>query len=421
MTAKSSIDWDLDVVADPEEEYDALVRSLEWTEGFGLFFIRCSPAKIPELLANLQQDLPQKRMEIVELDRPIDNIYSMVADLTATNEVDVIVIRGLEESFVDYIKPGYGGDGEYYKLDSVPRVLGHLNLQRERFRDELNICLIFFVPLFGLKYFIRRAPDFYDWRSGTFEFLTDKERLQEEVQRALDEHKTLEQYANLLPEERRKEFLEIQELLEDDRHSSDDAAQLWFKSALLLDTNGKHQEALPFYDRALEIQPNKHEAWYNRGVALHDLRRYEEAIESYDRSLEIKPDKVEAWDARGIALRKLGRYTEAIVCYDKALHYKPDFSEAWHNRGVSLLALGNYSEALQSFARALQITPNYGAALYNSACAYSLMGQPNEAFDNLEKAIAIDAQKYVAIASEDKELEFLYGYSKFQKLLNNYK
>jgi superkiller protein 3 len=53
-----------------------------------------------------------------------------------------------------------GGQGNFYKVDSVPRILNHLNQQRERFRDNFKICFIFIVRLFGLKYFIQRAPDF---------------------------------------------------------------------------------------------------------------------------------------------------------------------------------------------------------------------------------------------------------------------
>ncbi|MEC4816697.1 MAG: hypothetical protein SAK29_26035 [Scytonema sp. PMC 1069.18] len=86
-----------------------------------------------------------------------------------------------------YIKPGYGGQGNFYKEDSVPRVLGHLNLHRERFRDNFNICFIFLVRLFGLKYFIHRAPDFYDWRSGVFEFLEEKIPVTIDIERKLYE------------------------------------------------------------------------------------------------------------------------------------------------------------------------------------------------------------------------------------------
>jgi superkiller protein 3 len=30
--------------------------------------------------------------------------------------------------------------------------------------------MVFLVRSFGLNYFIHRAPDFFDWRSGVFDF-----------------------------------------------------------------------------------------------------------------------------------------------------------------------------------------------------------------------------------------------------------
>ncbi|MBW4594783.1 MAG: hypothetical protein KME46_18195 [Brasilonema angustatum HA4187-MV1] len=164
-------DWDDDLPPEPEEEYQTFVRTLKRTEGFRLLFVRCSPAESKRLISRVQQEVPKKQIKVLQLDKPIENLYNIVVEKTSNkNKIDVLFITGIEKSFVEYIKTGYGGQGNFYKVDSVPRILNHLNQQRERFRDNLKICFIFIVRLFGLKYFIQRAPDFYDWRSGEFEF-----------------------------------------------------------------------------------------------------------------------------------------------------------------------------------------------------------------------------------------------------------
>lgn len=417
MTTPTQIDWDADVATTPAEEYAALVRSLRWTADFGLFFVRCSPAKGQELISDLQQDLPEKRFAVITLEERTDNLYELIAALPHREQLDIVIVSGLDASLVDYIKPGYGGHGEHYKLDSVPRILGSLNLQRERFRDELKLCVVFFVPLFGLKYFIHRAPDFYDWRSGTFEFFDKDEELKIKVDRALEERQTLEQYAALLPAERRQKFVEIQELLDGGSHSPERAANLWFESALLLDMSGEHESALPFYDLALAAQPQKAEAWYNRGIALYELGRYEEAIVDYKQAIEVQPDKFDAWHARGIALRKLGQYQEAIENYDHAIRLNLDFYVAWYDRGLAFAALGNYPNALESFSKALEISDDYGPALYNSACTYALLGNSEAALDMLKRAMVVDRSKYLVMASKDSDLDSLRSYPEFKKLL----
>lgn len=421
MATQPPIDWDADVMTTPAEEYAALLRSLRWTKSFGLFFVRCSPVKGQELIRDLPRDLPQKKFAAIALQERIDNLYPLIEALPDREQLDVVIVSGLEASLVDYIKPGYGGDGYYYKLDSVPRILGSLNMQRERFRDELDLCIVFLLPLFALKYFIRRAPDFFDWRSGTFEFLDGKEHLAAKVQKTLDERQTLAQFSSLSPEERRRKFMDIQELLDSGQHSPEQTAQLLFECALLLDTGNDPEAALPFYGQALKFDPKLAKAWYNRGVVLYELGRYEEAIADYKQAIAIQPDKFEAWHARGLALRKLGQYQEAIANYDHAIALQPDFHKAYYDRGLSLWALGDLPAALGSFTKTLEVCGDYGPALYNSACVYALLNDPDTALDFLERAVAIAPEKYVRMLGKDEDLKVLHRDRRFQVLLNSKK
>jgi len=158
----------------PEGVYRALLRCLTRTKGFGIVFVQCSPAVGTQLIYRVQEDLSDKKIAILELTEPIDNLYDIVANRDDRNALNILFIKGLDKSLEPYIKPGYGGDGDYYNLDTVPPILSHLNQRREIFRDRLsNICFVFILPTFAIKYIIRRAPDFFDWNSGVFELSTD--------------------------------------------------------------------------------------------------------------------------------------------------------------------------------------------------------------------------------------------------------
>jgi tetratricopeptide (TPR) repeat protein len=292
-------DLDIDLPADPEEEYQSLVRSIAWTKGFGLIFVRCSPAVGEELITKIRDDIPDKKLEVLRLEQPIDNLYPIIENLPNRDEINILFVTGIEKSLVEFIKPGYGGQGDYYKLDTVPRILGHLNLQRERFRDNFNICFVFIVPLFGLKYFIHRSPDFFDWRSGVFEFPTKQELLEQEASRIILEG-DYKKYCSLTPEEQVKKVLEIQELLAENHQQPSDSeavaslrasrTSLQFELGNLLAAAKEYEAAIASYDQALQIKPDYHEAWNNRGVALADLGRLEEAVASYDQAWNFKPD-----------------------------------------------------------------------------------------------------------------------------------
>jgi CHAT domain-containing protein/tetratricopeptide (TPR) repeat protein len=134
--------------------------------------------------------------------------------------------------------------------------------------------------------------------------------------------------------------------------SSDDAKE-WFDRGNSLFEEGRYEEAIESYDRAISIKHDYYEAWYSRGISLDNLGRYEEAIESYDRAISFKHDLHEAWDNRGISLDNLGRYEEAIKSYDRAISFKPDYHRAWANRGISLDNLCRYEEAIRNYQQGL--------------------------------------------------------------------
>ncbi|MBD2179612.1 tetratricopeptide repeat protein [Planktothrix sp. FACHB-1355] len=165
-----------------DKVYQALLRSLKRRKGFGIVFVQCSTAETARIIQRIQQDLPEKKFRVLSLPPPnykrdifgkktppVENLYDIVVNLPDRENINILLIQGLEKSLEPYIKPGYGGDGNYYNLDTVPPILSHLNQRREKFRDDFsNICFVFILPLFAITYLIRRAPDFFDWSTGVF-------------------------------------------------------------------------------------------------------------------------------------------------------------------------------------------------------------------------------------------------------------
>ncbi len=411
-----------DLPAYLQAEYQALVRALKRRRGFGLLFVRCSPAEGEGLIAKVREDIPQKRIDVLRLEKSIDNLYEIIQSLPNKDELDILFITGIEKSLVDYIKPGIGGQGHYYKGDTVPRILGHLNLQRECFRDNFKICFVFLLPQFALKYFIRRAPDFFDWRSGVWEFPTSPRLVEEESSRIVLEG-DFEEYRKLSPQERKQKIFDIQELLAEEYQTAERKAELFFEQGNILIAGNDWEEAITSFEKALQFNPDNDAAWYNRGIALKKLGRYEEALASYEKALKFKPDKDEAWNNRGLALRKLGRYEEALASYDQALKFKPDDDAAWNNRGLALRKLGRYEEALASYDQALKFKPDKDEAWNNRGLALVILGRYEEAVASYDQALKFkpddDAAWYnrgnalvnlgrykEAIASYEKALQF---------------
>ena len=162
---------------DEQKIYLTLKRDLSWREGFGILFIKCSPIQESLIVGKIKQDIPDKKIDVLKLEHSIDNLYDLIEYRVKDSPIDILFISGIEKSFAlrNYIKLTREKPKKCREKGSVSHLLGHLNWQRERFRDDFNCCLVFTVRKYTLKYLVRRAPDFFDWRSGVFEFPVDNE------------------------------------------------------------------------------------------------------------------------------------------------------------------------------------------------------------------------------------------------------
>ena len=331
--------WQEDFSLTFTEEYEALVETIRFNEGFSLLFAECSRAKGTEIMEKIRLDIPEQRADVLGLDKTIYHFYNRVKELPNLKEIDILFVTGLEYSFSQYegeMKERGWDNNEIISISrrGVPPVLINLNQQRERFRDDFDICFVFLLPRFAINYLIKRAPDFFDWRSGLFRFPMDQESFDKGYLEVRE--KKLEDYIEFTKPECKVELVSIKSLLDEDLLPVGQKADLLVRKASLDRKLQQNEEAILTCDEALKIEPNDYNAWHNKGAALGNLERYEEAVAAFEKALEIKPDFHYAWNGKGIALIKLERYEEAVAAYEKALEIKPDFHYAWHNKGVDL-------------------------------------------------------------------------------------
>jgi tetratricopeptide (TPR) repeat protein len=407
-------DLNVDAQVSLQKEYGAIIRSLTYTQGFGLFFVQCSPAEGTRLVAKLRQDLSQKRFEVLSLTEPIETLYDKIEEVYRNQPIDTLFVQGIEHSLYDYEKSRLWSDDALrltYSETGVPRLLQHLNLSRERFRESFPINFVFLIPRFVFKYLARRAPDFLDWNSGIFEFSIDRARLRHESHlarsqrsRSIRQRFVQDNQQGFTLEECRKSLLVIQSLLEEPNQSEDCQADLLFEQARLFEISNEFEAAIAIYNKALQLRPNKDVGWYNRGISLSRLGRYEEAIASYNKALQLKTDDDIAWYKRGYALGSLGRYEEAIASFNEALKLKPDCDSAWYIRGYALGNLGRYEEAIASYDKALTLNPNDPRIFYSKACSYALQANLDDAIANLSYASELSPEKYREMAKTDSDL-----------------
>jgi predicted O-linked N-acetylglucosamine transferase (SPINDLY family) len=132
---------------------------------------------------------------------------------------------------------------------------------------------------------------------------------------------------------------------------SDNAEGCYNKGNLLRD-QGKTDEAIACYQKALKLNPNYAEAYNNMGNMLRDQGRIREAMESYTKAIQIAPKYVQAYNNMGIALEDQSRVEDAILCYREALKIAPDYEQAYSNLVPQLQQICDWRE-YKEFTRKL--------------------------------------------------------------------
>ena len=150
------------------------------------------------------------------------------------------------------------------------------------------------------------------------------------------------------------------------------AEGLYFSGLIFLWTDD-YEKALPYFQNAVEKDPNYADAWFYIGYCNGELGRHTEEIEAYKQAIRIKPDYAEAHYNLGVVYGKLGRYTKEIEAYKQAIRIKPDDAEAHYNLGAAYVSLGRYYEASEAYKQAIRLKPDWADAHYCLGLTYWLL------------------------------------------------
>jgi tetratricopeptide (TPR) repeat protein len=153
--------------------------------------------------------------------------------------------------------------------------------------------------------------------------------------------------------------------------------------ALML-RDGRVNEAIVHFRKAVEIDAEQAEPEANLGNALLQKGDLDEAIAQYYSALRIKPTDAEVHYNLGNALLRKGRADEAIGQYEEAIALNPDSADVQNNLGIVLFQKGEVDGAIAHYQKALEIKPQDVQARANLAWALATSPQ-----SSVMKAVAV--------------------------------
>jgi Flp pilus assembly protein TadD len=121
---------------------------------------------------------------------------------------------------------------------------------------------------------------------------------------------------------------------------------------------GKVEEAIPYFDKAIALIPQRWAYRFNRARALGILGRMEECVAEYREAQRLFPNDYATSFNLGLALHKAGNEAAAVEAYRKAIELDPNDATFRMALGTSLERLQRPRDAADAYNEYLRLAPS---------------------------------------------------------------
>jgi tetratricopeptide (TPR) repeat protein len=158
------------------------------------------------------------------------------------------------------------------------------------------------------------------------------------------------------------------------REGNEDQALYYFDQALAMDScfasalnnigtlhfnKQRFQEALTYYNRAVDCNPSFLDARFNRANTLISTRQNQAALLDIDFLIRSKPDSAISHFIRGLALSRTRRYGEAIDAFSRSSELDSTMSfDSQANIAAVMILMRRYDAAEKELRRLALLRPN---------------------------------------------------------------
>ncbi len=145
------------------------------------------------------------------------------------------------------------------------------------------------------------------------------------------------------------------------------------------------KNSITVYSDVVKKYPDAYVAYNNRGNAYYNEGKINEALADFNKALSIKKDLPNSLSNRAAIYINMGKYKEAMEDLNNAILTKPDLANAYSNRGI-IKSMTNTPGALEDMNKAISIEPNNPKLYYNRAGYYMQANQKDMACADVQRA-----------------------------------
>ncbi len=158
---------------------------------------------------------------------------------------------------------------------------------------------------------------------------------------------------------RRRDYARAEELLRPLMEQLPQAAYLYGHLAMVVEQQGRADEAAAAYRRAVDLAPDDYNMRMKYGVFLRRTQQPEAALAQFALVTERWPDDLDALKHGALVLMTLGRLDEAEPKLRRALEIDARNASLLRVMGLLREAQGRLPEAVEYFNRALAVQPDF--------------------------------------------------------------
>ena len=118
---------------------------------------------------------------------------------------------------------------------------------------------------------------------------------------------------------------------------------------------GDPATALENHNRAIQLNPARHDLYWERGVTYLRLKNDDAAITDFEACLARKSEFASAYFGLGEAYRNKGDFQTALIHQNRGLALKPGSSAFYRERGYTYEKMGDKQSAATDFAKAREL------------------------------------------------------------------
>ena len=180
----------------------------------------------------------------------------------------------------------------------------------------------------------------------------------------------------------------VNEALELDKYH----AEIYFLKGLIVrDKTGDTSRALPYIQRATELRTDYVEALDAMGVML-SAQGDTLAPYYYQRILDIEPQRADIHYKLGVYYMNQDRPNRAIEAYTKATELNPTYADPYYNLGYMFIQMKDYATARDYFTKAIRAEPKKHKSYYGRGYAYEMLGDVINARQDYQKVLELVPQ-----------------------------